>query len=99
VSSLQVVVAEEAERDITQSFLWYQQRSPAAAEAFRREVVDAIDRIARAPRNWRVDDEGNRRLVLHRFPFTIVYEVTRDAVHILAVAHHKKRPGYWLGKQ
>jgi len=30
------------------------------------------------------------------FPFSIVYRETQDQILILAVAHHYRRPGYWL---
>jgi toxin ParE1/3/4 len=29
-------------------------------------------------------------------PYSIVYVADDDAIVILAVAHHKRRPGYWL---
>ena len=30
-----------------------------------------------------------------RFPFNIVYEIRQTEIVIVAVAHHKRRPGYW----
>jgi hypothetical protein len=36
--------------------------------------------------------------VLNTFPFSIVYLDDPDAVKIVAVAHHKRRPGYWKGR-
>lgn len=96
VSRFQVFVSEAAERDIAESFKWYRARSAAAAEVFRSEVIAAIDRIANAPEAWRTDDDGNRRVVLRRFPYTVVYEIADVSITILAVAHHRKRPGYWL---
>jgi hypothetical protein len=39
--------------------------------------------------------EGTRRLLLRRFPFGLVYEVYEGKALILAIAHHRRRPGYW----
>lgn len=36
-----------------------------------------------------------RRKVLRRFRFSLVYAIEPDLIRILAVAPHKKRPGYW----
>ena len=36
-----------------------------------------------------------RRYVLRRFPFSVIYQVTAEELRILAVAHHRRRPGYW----
>lgn|ERR1700722_1357417 len=38
-----------------------------------------------------------RRLVLHRFPFSIVYLDKADVVNIVAVAHSKRKPGIGSG--
>lgn len=29
------------------------------------------------------------------FPYDIVYRVTTADLEVLAVAHHRRRPGYW----
>ena len=47
---------------------------------------------------WR--DRPDRRVaVLDRFPFTVPYQVTGDAVVILALAHTSRRPGYWAHRR
>jgi hypothetical protein len=33
--------------------------------------------------------------VMHRFPFSIVHLDDDDEVSIVAVAHNKRKPGYW----
>jgi hypothetical protein len=38
---------------------------------------------------------GAQRVVLIRYPFCIVYRVLLDEIQIVAVAHAKRRPGYW----
>ena len=36
-----------------------------------------------------------RRIILKTFPYQLVYRVEGDEVRIYAVAHLKRRPGYW----
>ena len=36
-----------------------------------------------------------RRYILRRFPYSIIYQVTADELRTLAVANHRRRPGYW----
>ena len=36
-----------------------------------------------------------RRKVLRRFRFSLIYAIEPELIRILAVAPHKKRPGYW----
>ena len=39
-----------------------------------------------------------RRALLARFPYALVFLVWEDEVRVLAVAHAKRRPGYWLSR-
>lgn len=74
---------------------WYRQRSPQAGTDFVIEVFYAIEGIREAPRRWPEHLHGTRRFVLDRFPFAIVYLDTDEVVNIVAVAHGKRKPGYW----
>jgi toxin ParE1/3/4 len=74
---------------------WYWQRSPDASAGFISAVSEAIDSICQAPQRYPKYLYGTRRLVLHRFPFSIVYLDKADVVNIVAVAHSKRKPGYW----
>jgi plasmid stabilization system protein ParE len=40
-----------------------------------------------------------RRYILRRFPYSIIYQVTAEELRILAVAHHRRRPGYWVHRK
>ena len=91
----QVSLLPLAEEEIKEAFLWYFERSPVAADAFRAEVFAAIDGLAGDPTAWPVDPEGVRYFILRRFPYTIHYEVAASMVTVLAVAHQRRRPGYW----
>ena len=39
-----------------------------------------------------------RRVPVSRFPYYLAYLVTSDAIHVLAIAHERRRPGYWSGR-
>ncbi|HSV55138.1 MAG TPA: type II toxin-antitoxin system RelE/ParE family toxin [Burkholderiaceae bacterium] len=95
MTGYRVELAHEAEGDIGDAFLWYRERNALIADAFRTEVFDTIERIAAAPLGSAADEESNRKRVLHRFPYSVVYEVLGSTVTILAVTHHRRMPGYW----
>lgn len=94
-----IEIAPSAEGDIQESFLWYRERNVLLADAFRTEVFASIDAIAESPLSRPADEEGNRHRVVHRFPFSVFYEVAGRTITVLAVAHHRRAPGYWLGRQ
>jgi hypothetical protein len=39
-----------------------------------------------------------RRVLLPRFPYAVVFMDLGREVRVLAVAHAKRRPGYWLNR-
>jgi plasmid stabilization system protein ParE len=40
-----------------------------------------------------------RRYIFRRFPYSIIYQTTADELRVPAVAHHRRRPGYWVGRR
>jgi plasmid stabilization system protein ParE len=74
---------------------WYRQRSHEASARFLSEIYDALENLARSPQRWPSYQYGTRRFVLHQFPFSVIYRDEPAAVSIVAIAHHKRRPGYW----
>ncbi len=74
---------------------WYHERSPLSATAFAHAVDSAVVQIAEAPTRYPLAEHGTRKLVLQRFPFNIFYRSDETQIVIVAVAHQKRRPGYW----
>lgn len=88
-------VHPEADRELIEAREWYEARSEVAAQAFALEVDHAVAKIVEAPLQWPTGMRGERRFVLARFPYTILYRVREDHIFITAVAHQSRRPGYW----
>ncbi len=88
-------VHPEADMELTEAREWYVVRSEVAAQAFALEIDHAIARILDAPLSYPIGRRGERRFVLDRFPYTILYRVRADHVYVTAVAHQSRRPGYW----
>jgi plasmid stabilization system protein ParE len=87
-----------AREDIRTARDWYEERSPLAALGFAQDVDRAIQQIAEAPARHPRAEHGTRRVLLSRFPFTLFYRAGELEVTVIAVAHQKRRPGYWAGR-
>ncbi len=87
-----------AGQEVEEALDWYLQRSVKAGESFLREFERGLALIAESPRLWPHFEAGARRYVLRKFPFSIVYREIPGGIEIVAVAHQKKRPGYWHGR-
>jgi plasmid stabilization system protein ParE len=95
VTVFAVDLLPEAEAEIGEAFHWYFERSAMAAQAFRAEVFAAIDHLATDALMWPEDADAFRRYILRHFPYTIFYELDGTTVTVMAVAHHRRKPGYW----
>lgn len=49
-------------------------------------------------RSTGADDLDVRRVPVSRFPYHLAYLVTPEEIHVLAVAHDRRRPIYWSGR-
>ena len=58
MSRFTVQVLPEAEEEFRAAYLWYFERSPIAADAFRTLVLEAIDGLAEHPDMCPADAEG-----------------------------------------
>ena len=85
----------EAKEDFRDALRWYRAQSPIASVEFRKTVSRAIRDVAQSPQLWPMYLYGTRRFVIHRFPFSVVYLDDPDILTIIAVAHSKRKPGYW----
>jgi toxin ParE1/3/4 len=95
MGSKQVEFHEQALAEAQAAYEWYAARSPTAAEAFMTELDEAIDQIQEFPNAGVVHLSGSRRQVMRRFPFSVIYREREEIIQVVAVAHGRRRPGYW----
>jgi plasmid stabilization system protein ParE len=86
---------EDAEEEYVSAAVYYERQVDGLGERFLEQIEATLARVMAAPLRPRFFENGFRRLRVDRFPYAVIYRVKADAVQILAVAHAKRRPGYW----
>jgi plasmid stabilization system protein ParE len=91
----------EAAAELEEAAAWYEERRAGLGLTFIAAVDRALDAVAAWPAAGSpvpgVDaDLMVRRVLLGRFPYQLIYESDRRHVRVLAVAHERRRPGYYL---
>lgn len=74
---------------------WYFERNPAVAAALETELRVAFSRIALMPTATSASFAPARRFLLKRFPYEVIFRIYPEVILIVAIAHVKRRPGYW----
>ncbi|MBT3722689.1 MAG: type II toxin-antitoxin system RelE/ParE family toxin [Gammaproteobacteria bacterium] len=86
-----------AESEFLESVGFYESKVRGLGSAFIDEFETVADLVCESPKQRKIErDPDIRRAPLHRFPFSIIYREKPSIVQILAVAHDRRRPQYWL---
>lgn len=88
--SVAVRIRLAAKRDIAEAEDWYDNRVRGLGLEFRLATYEAVASIASDPFVYPELFRGNRRLVMHRFPYNIWFRVSGTGVLIVAVVHGKR---------
>ncbi|MGI9306620.1 MAG: type II toxin-antitoxin system RelE/ParE family toxin [Gammaproteobacteria bacterium] len=75
----------------------YEDQAVGLGERFLDEVEGCVDLLLDRPFIGRRVG-AFRRFPLRKFPFTLIYALEQDVLVVVAVAHHRRRPGYWMGR-
>lgn len=84
-----------ARRDFDESFDWYAERSTLAAIRFANAVEAALAQAASNSSRFPVVDQLHLQCQVKRFPFRVIYRIVESRVLVVAIAHAKRRPGFW----
>lgn len=82
--------------EVKASFVWYQEKSNGLGDDFLDELESAYQEINELPRTWSLFQNGFRRFMLSRFPFSVIYREHDELIYVVAVMHNSRKPGYWL---
>jgi plasmid stabilization system protein ParE len=85
----------EAEKEFLEAVSYYEAQVPGLGERFDAEVRTASAVLLEYPEIGPPIDAELRKLVLARFPYYLIYSISFEIVHIVAVAHERRKPGYW----
>jgi plasmid stabilization system protein ParE len=94
----EVEYLDAARADFDASFDWYANRSATAAIGFASSVDDAIGKIVAEPHRFPSTFGECRYCSLDRYPFRLVFRDEPGRVVVIAIAHAKRRPGFWHGR-
>lgn len=100
MKSLKVIEAAEAE--LEQATAWYRDRDVRVANRFVAEARRTLGLIETFPqiggRVPGVEDDDVRQMPIHTFPYHIVFVDLPDRLEVVAFAHRRRRPAYFVDR-
>jgi len=89
-----------ARQELEETIDYYNAERPGLGAEFREAVQCVVTLLARFPLLGPCVQGSVRRTMLLRFPYHIYYRPLESGdLRILAVAHNRRMPAYWVGRE
>lgn len=97
---MQVSLSNEALADAGAAIDWYINKNAlTSADDFANELAHALRLLSNFPEAGMSGALSTRMMPLQSFPYSLVYRLQHDQVRVIAIAHHSRRPTYWVGRR
>jgi toxin ParE1/3/4 len=91
-----------AELELHEATMWYRERDPRVADRFAAEARKTLRLIEQFPQIggvvFGIEDRHVRRMPIYAFPYGIVFVDLGDSIEVVAFAHNRRRPAYFISR-
>jgi toxin ParE1/3/4 len=88
-----------AEEELQAAARFYDTEQRGLGRALIQEVRRVFRFIREHPLAARVERREVRVRAIPRFPYRIYYRVRPDEILVIAIGHHRRRPGFWRDRK
>ena len=96
---MNVEILQEAEDELNASVAYYEDTEAGLGVRLKEEARAVIRWIGENPEVPRLRPKGYRRVNLKVFQHYVAYFIWADSIWIVAIAHGRRRPEYWLKRK
>lgn len=88
----------EARKEFFEAADYYEDQVVGLGDDFIDEVEKVLDVIEQQPMSGTKITNTERRFLVSRFPYGVIYSVEAGQIVIFAVMNLKRKPGYWKSR-
>lgn len=91
----------DAEAELIAAARWYEGRQLGLGGEFLDKVDHLVRLVDEAPSTfpfWPRYPTLHKAVVHRRFPYALFYAEVESGVFVYALAHTRRKPGYWMGR-
>ena len=89
------VILADAEAQVSEAAIWYEQRNKASATKFVSAFRSALEKISDNPLLYQTIDNEIRRAPVAGFPYGLLYAVSDEEIIVLSCFHGRRNPERW----
>ena len=86
------------QQEIDEAITWFDERAEGQGIAFLDELDRVVHLIRAFPLASPEIEPDIRRCLFARFPYSLVYGIDEDTIVVIAVAHSRREPNYWVDR-
>ena len=101
--TLTLVLHSEAADELRAAVAWYDQGGQNRGQSFMAAYKNTIGRCLMWPESGAATPIAGQTITIRsakvpRSSYQVIYFVNQDTLHVIAVAHERRRPGYWASR-
>lgn len=96
---MKLEILDEAANELNEAIGYYEEIEPGLGIRLKEEARRVLSWIQTNPLLPRIRPRGYRRVNFRGFEYYAAYFIWNDSIWILALAHARKRPEYWLKRK
>jgi len=93
-----LTVRDDARRELIEARDYYDEQRRGYGERFIEAVEREFSLLLKFEKIGKPVGRGVRSCAMTDWPYSIVYITRRDELFIVAIAHDRRRPGYWRSR-
>ena len=84
-----------AEAEVDEAVAYFDEQRQGLGDRFEQDLLATINFVIEHPLSGKSLNERVRKFRLRTFRYNLIYVIDELDIVVVAVAHHRRRPGYW----
>lgn len=84
-----------AELEVDEAVAYFDTQREGLGDRFEQDLQNTVAFVSAHPQSGRAITGHVRKFGLRTFRYNVIYVIDGDEIIVVAVAHHRRRPGYW----
>jgi plasmid stabilization system protein ParE len=93
-SGYSIIVSSRAQKELAESWAWYEDRLPGLGDRFVSEVLKCTRQIEENPDRFPTKFKSYKEAQVKTFPFLVIYRISKNtnSVRVVSVFHTARSP-------
>ena len=93
-SAFPVIISSRAQKEIAESWGWYEDRLAGLGDRFLNEILDRLHQIELNPDRFPTRFKSYKEAPVNTFPFLLIYRISKKSnlIRVVSVFHTARNP-------